>query len=89
MTNDEKKLHGRRSAAGHAGGDAMIALREGGRYRTADGRIAVVTSSNPTMSDGYIERKGNPILTTCWWTKTGKAGGLVYENRDIVEELPR
>ncbi len=65
-----------------------IVLEAGKRYLTRGGRVAVVTSSNPVMSDGYIVRGAHEArmghLSTCWWTVGGVCGGNRYPNRDIV-----
>lgn len=65
-----------------------ITLRPGKRYRTRDGRIAIVTTvTDGSWIKGFIVDTNRGVLTASW-----KENGLFYgecseDPRDLVEEL--
>ncbi len=59
-----------------------------GEYETRTGRRAIVTDSNESLSDGYIEPSGTAGRRSCCWsTRNGWAAGVGRSAWDLVKRV--
>lgn len=62
----------------------MVAAVEGCIYHTAEGRVAIVTSTDGVKSQGYVKKAGKKTATE-WFTTTGKC--IDSAGDDLVSEV--
>ncbi len=59
-----------------------------GAYYTRNGRRAVVTDTNDSLSDGYLEPfAGSARRSCCWSTRNGWAAGVGRGGWDLVKRI--